>query len=108
MTRPIDAVSDWFLGGPGKRQLLYALAHPESWGAETPPWSKKAIARLAGLQEKKAVERHIVALVCADVIVGGDDGYEVNTSSPLLPPLRDLTDELAKLAPERLPRARGG
>ncbi len=108
MPRPIDAVPDWFLGGAGKRQLLYALAHPESWGADAPPWSKKAIARLAGLQDKKAVERHIEALTRAGVILGGDGGYKLNEKSSLLPPLRVLTDELAKLVPERLPRARGG
>jgi hypothetical protein len=96
------------MGGGGKRRLLYALAHPETWGDEPPPWSKKALARLAGLQEKNAVGRHVEILRRAGVIVREHGTYRVNESSTLLGPIRDLTDELERLAPRQVPPSRGG
>jgi hypothetical protein len=108
MSRSPDSLADWFLGGAGKRRLLYALTHPETWGKDQPPWSKKALARLAGLQEKNAVNRHIEALRLAELIVRERGRYRPNDDSKLRVPLRELTGELDQLVPRRLPRARGG
>jgi len=107
MPREPDSLRDWFLGGAGKRRLLYALAHSETWGDEPPPWSKKALARLAGLQEKNAVGRHIEILSRAGLIVREHGAYRVDETSALLAPIRELTDELDRLSPRSLPPSRG-
>ena len=107
MSREPDLLPDWFVGGAGKRRLLHALAHPDAWVDEPPPWSKKALARLASLNDKQAVNRHIAVLSLAKLLVRDGAGYRLNEDSPLLPPIRELTDALQAIAPRKLPESQG-
>jgi hypothetical protein len=108
VTRERDELPDWFLGGAGKRRLVHAVVHPERWTTESPPWSKKALARLAGLEERHAASRHVEILDRAGLLVRENASYRLNDASPLVDPLRALTDVLDGIDSVPLPPARGG
>lgn len=106
MARDRDALPDWFLGGAGKRRLLRALVHEQRWTSDPPPWSKKALARLAGLEERNAAARHVEVLSRAGLLVDDGGSYRLNDKSPLVDPIRRLTDALDELPPVPIPPAR--
>jgi hypothetical protein len=106
MPRKPDSLPDWFVGGAGKRRLFRALVDPAA-ASEQPPWSKAALARVAKVNEKHTVFRHVEVLVQAELLVEGSDGYRVNESSPLLEPIRAMMKGLDRLGLDPLPTSRG-
>ena len=110
MSREVDLLPDWFVGGAGKRRLLRGLVLEDSsippWD-EPPPWTKKQLAKAAGLHEKQSVFRHIEVLVAAGLLRQVDGGFRLNRRSRLVGPLRDLVQALDLLPAQALPRSRG-
>lgn len=106
MSRKPDSLPDWFVGGAGKRRLFRALVDPQA-AVEKPPWSKAALARVAEVNVKHTVFRHIEVLVQAELLIEGPDGYRVNKRSPLLKPMREMMRGLDQLSAESLPPSRG-
>jgi hypothetical protein len=106
MSRKPDSLPDWFVGGAGKRRLFRALVDPGAV-SEQPPWSKAALARVAKVNEKHTVFRHVEVLVLAGLLIDGSDGYRVNERSPLLEPIRAMMNGLDRLNPDPLPKSRG-
>lgn len=110
MPREADLLPDWFVGGAGKRRLIRGLVLQDPaiapWD-EAPPWSKKQLAKAAGLHEKHTVFRHVHVLVEAGLLREVPGGFRLNPRSPLLGPLRDFVLALDRLPARRLRESRG-
>jgi len=106
MPRKPDVLPDWFVGGAGKRKLFRALVGAELV-SKPAPWSKAALAEIAGLHEKHTVFRHVEVLVLAGLFIEDSGRYRVNEDSALLKPIREMMKELDRLDPQPLPPSRG-
>ena len=105
MARSPDSLPDWFVGGAGKRRLMYAVIKAGSKRT----WTEKELAEAAELHEKNSLRRHVAVLLQARLLRGGPGAYRLNARSPLVGPLDSFLTFLEDRVPRQpLPPSRGG